>query len=49
MIAMTISVWRGLNALEGSPLRVNVQLNEKCLRQGIFALQSSESRHDKLQ
>lgn len=49
MIAMTVSICTGLNALESSPLRVNVQLNEKCLRQRIFALQSSESRHDELQ
>lgn len=49
MIAMTTSVCRSLKALKGCPLRVNVQLNEKCLRQGIFALQSSESRHNKLQ
>lgn len=38
-----------LAALESHSLGINVQLNEECLCQGVFVLQSSESRYNKLQ
>ena len=39
---------RFLAALKSHSFGINIQLNEECLCQGVFVLQSSESRYNKL-